>query len=157
MTINWYGQSLFEIITVPEKNGPVKIIIDPFGESTGLKIPKLEADILIISHQHEDHNNKKAVSGNFCLIECPGEYEIKNVFIQGIQSFHDDAEGKERGENTIFTVESEGLRLCHLGDLGQKELTDEQLEKIGEIDVLMIPVGGNHKEHGTISEKEAHK
>ncbi len=151
MIINWHGQSCFQIIARREKNNQVSIVIDPFSEEIGLRVPKLEADILLITHSHHDHNNIKAVSGSPFLIEGPGEYEIKEVYIQGIHSWHDEREGKERGENTIYTIEAEDLRLCHLGDFGQKELTEEQLEKIGEVDILMIPVGGVF----TISAKEA--
>ncbi len=153
MTIIWHGQSLFEITTSRGKNNQVNIVIDPFSPELGLRIPKLEADIVLTTHDHYDHNNVKAVAGNPFLIEGPGEYEIKEVFIQGIPAFHDDLQGKERGKMTIFTIEAEELRLCHLGDLGQKELTPDQLEKIGEIDILMIPIGGNY----TISGKEAVK
>lgn len=142
MQIIWHGQSCFEIITTPQKNSQVKIVIDPFSEETGLKLPKLEADILLVTHEHYNHNNLKAVSGTTFLIEGPGEYEIKEVFIQGIPAWHDDSQGKDRGQVTIYTIEAEELRLCHLSDLGQKELTSEQLEKIGLVDVLMIPVGG---------------
>lgn len=167
MNIIWHGQFCFEITTTPFKNDQIKIVIDPFSEETGLRIPKLEADIVLATHSHHDHNNIKAVSGDPFLISGPGEYEIKNIFIQGIYSFHDDKKEAERGENkfsfrnfsnsemknTIYTIEAEDLKLCHLGDLGQKELTDEQLEKIGQIDILMIPVGGTY----TISTKEALK
>jgi L-ascorbate metabolism protein UlaG (beta-lactamase superfamily) len=156
MNIQWHGQSCFQIIARREKNSPISIVIDPFDESLGLKVPKLEADILLITHSHRDHNNVKAVSATTSgsspfLISGPGEYEVKEVYIQGIHSWHDEREGKERGENTIYTIEAEDLKLCHLGDFGQKELTEEQLEKIGEVDVLMIPVGGVY----TISAKEA--
>lgn len=153
MQIFWKGQSCFQILATPGKNSQVKIVIDPFSEETGLRVPKLEADILLVSHDHYDHNNKKAVSGSPFLIEGPGEYEVKGVFVQGVQSWHDDSQGKEKGGNTIYAVEVEDLRLCHLGDLGQKELTEEQLEKIGDVDILMIPVGGNF----TISAKDALK
>lgn len=153
MQIVWHCQSLFQITTNPQKNSQVKIVIDPFNKSIGLRVPRLEADILLMTHQHHDHNNVKAVSGNPFLIEGPGEYDVKNIFIQGISSFHDNSQGKERGENTIYVIESEGIRLCHLGDLGQAELTEEQLEKIGETDILMIPAGGTY----TISAKEAPK
>jgi len=102
---------------------------------------------------HHDHNNVKAVSGNPFLIQGAGEYEAKGVYIQGVDSAHDASQGKERGQNTIYTIEVEDLRICHLGDLGQKELTPEQVEKIGEVDILMIPVGGVY----TISAKEAVK
>jgi len=165
MNIFWHGQSCFEIITIPAKNSQVKIVIDPFSEEIGLRVPKLEADILLVSHSHRDHNNIKAVSSPTSasppfLISGPGEYEIKNVFIRGIPSWHDNSRGQERGENTIYTIEAEDLKLCHLGDLGQKELTEEQLEKIAEVDILMIPVGGvPHQDQwwGTISTKEVPK
>ena len=134
-----------------QKDSQIKIVIDPFEESIGLKTPELEADILLITHQHPDHNNQKIVKGNYFLIDGPGEYEVKSIFFYGIPSFHDSNQGKEKGGNTIYTIEAEDLKICHLGDLGQKELTDEQLEKIGEVDILMIPVGGVD----TISSKEA--
>jgi len=153
MKIIWKGQSCFEIMTKKRGKNPIRIVIDPFSEDIGLKLGKLSADILLVTHDHYDHNNIKAISGNPFLITGPGEYEIKGVFIQGIPAFHDKDKGKERGKITIYTIESAGLSLCHLGDLGQIELTSEQIEKIGEIDVLMIPVGGNY----TISAKEALK
>jgi len=86
MQIIWKGQSCFQIITSQGKNHQVNIIIDPFDESTGLRIPKLEADVLLVTHQHSDHNNVKAVAGNPFLIDGPGEYELRGVFIQGISS-----------------------------------------------------------------------
>lgn len=144
MQIIWKGQSCFQVIAKQEKNSQVSIVIDPFDESCGLKIPSLEAEILLVTHHHRDHDNTKAVKGMPFLIDGPGEYEIKGAFIQGIPSFHDDVQGKERGINTIYTVEAEEIKLCHLGDFGQKELTGEQLEKIGNIDILMIPVGGTY-------------
>lgn len=142
MQITWHGQSCFSFLTTQGKNNQLNIVIDPFDESLGLRIPKLEADVLLITHQHEDHNNGKAVSGNPFVIENPGEYEVKNVFVQGIEAYHDSSQGKERGDSAIYTIEAEEMKLCHLGDLGQKELTAEQLEQIGDIDILMIPVGG---------------
>jgi len=162
MQIIWKGQSCFQLIINREKNNhndisrngnQVNLIIDPFDETTGLRVPKFESDMLLITHDHPDHNNIKTVSGNYFLVSGPGEYEIKDVFIRGIPAFHDPALGKEKGEVTIYIIEAEGLRICHLGDLGQKELTEDQVEKIGSIDVLMIPVGGIY----TISSKEAAK
>jgi L-ascorbate metabolism protein UlaG (beta-lactamase superfamily) len=152
MEIIWHGHSFFEIKSRENKN-QVKIAIDPFSEEIGLKVPKVEADILLISHDHYDHNNKDAISGNYFLVDSPGEYEVKGVFVKAIKSFHDKVEGKERGENLIFLIETEDLRVCHMGDFGQKELTEKQLEEIGEVDILMIPVGGVY----TISFKEAIK
>jgi L-ascorbate metabolism protein UlaG (beta-lactamase superfamily) len=151
--INWAGQSCFQISVSNSRDHSADIVIDPFDEETGLKVPNFSADILLVTHQHHDHNNIKAVKADPFLIDGPGEYEVKEVFIKGIPAFHDDKEGKERGVNTIYTIEAEGLRFCHLGDLGQKQLTDEQLEKIGNVDILMIPVGGQF----TISSQEAQR
>ena len=153
MQIVWHGQSLFQIITSPEKNTQVKIVIDPFDKSIGLRVPKLEVDIVLVSRQHPVHNNITAVAGSPFLIEGPGEYEVKNIFIQGILGFHDGSQEKERGTTTIYTIKSENIKLCHLGNFRQKELTEEQLEKIGEVDILMIPVGGRD----ILSAKEATK
>ena len=142
MNINWYGQSCFQISSTRGKDNHVSIVIDPFDESTGLIVPKLQADIVLVTHEHSDHNNIKAVSGEPFIIEGPGEYDIKGSFIQGISGYHDNAQGAQRGSITIYTIETEGMRICHLSDLGQKELSPSQLDKIGDIDILMIPIGG---------------
>jgi len=143
MNINWYGQSCFQISSNQGKNNHLSTLIDPFEESIGLQLPrKLEADVVLITHNHLDHNNVKAVSGQPFIASGPGEYDVKGIFIQGIPAFHDNVQGKERGRTTIYTIEAEEIKLCHLGDLGQKELTAEQLDKIGDVDILMIPIGG---------------
>lgn len=137
MKIAWHGHSCFKIVA---KN--TIIVSDPFSKDIGLKPPRCEADIVTISHDHYDHNNASTLRGSPFIVKGPGEYELKEVAVQGTDSFHDTKEGEERGLNTIFIIEAEDIRLCHLGDLGQKELTSEQLEILGEIDILMIPVGG---------------
>jgi len=142
MVITWFGQFFFEIKTKDSQNKEVCLVIDPFDEKIGLKVPQLEAQILLVTHSHFDHSNIEAIKGSPFLINEPGEYEIRNVFIKGILSFHDDSQGKERGINVIYSIEAEGIRISHLGDLGQKELTPEQLEELGRIDVLLIPIGG---------------
>jgi L-ascorbate metabolism protein UlaG (beta-lactamase superfamily) len=151
MQITWKGQSCFQIVVQKAKNSQVTMVVDPYGEEIGLKPSFQPADIVLVTHNHGDHNNIKSVPGNPFAISGPGEYEIKEVYVEGISAWHDNAQGKERGDNTIYIIKAEDLKLCHLGDLGQKELTDEQLDKIGQVDVLMIPVGGNF----TISAKEA--
>jgi len=153
MKITWYGQSFFQILTKKRKEALVKIVIDPFDEKIGLRVTTLKADILLVTHHHHNHDNVGAIKDNPFLISGPGEYEIKKVFIQGIPAFHDNLEGKERGKITVYTIGTEGMKVCHLGDLGQRELGPEQLEQIGDIDILMIPVGGVY----TISAKEATK
>lgn len=144
MNIIWKGQSFFVINVKGRENGGVTLAIDPYGNKLGLHVPNIEADVLLISHAHSDHSNVKAISGRPFTIKNIGEYEVKDIFIKGIPAFHDALEGKERGEVIIYKIESEGLKLCHLSDLGQKELTPEQLELIGEVDILMIPVGSTH-------------
>lgn len=142
MNITWYGQSCFQISSTQGKNNHVSIVIDPFDENTGLRPPRLQADVLLVTHDHHDHNNVKAVSGQPLVITGPGEYEIKGAFIQGILGFHDNSQGTQRGNVTIYTIETEEMRICHLADLGQKELSSDQLDKIGDVDILMIPAGG---------------
>lgn len=151
MKISWAGQSCFKIVITKKRGETITLVIDPFEEKLGIKPPSGSADILLVTHNHYDHNNIKSIKGDYFLIDGPGEYEIKRVYIVGVPSYHDDSEGKERGENTIYTIEAEGIKLCHLGDLGQKQLTDLQVEKIGNIDILMVPVGGNY----TISAHDA--
>jgi len=153
MQIIWRGQSCFQILTSQAKDSQISLVIDPFGNSLGLRVPELNADIALVTHDHDDHNNLGAIKGNPFVIDGPGEYEIKGVYIQGIPAFHDKNFGKERGRVTIYTIESEEMRVCHMGDFGQKELFSEQLEDIGEVDVLLIPIGGNY----TISSQEALK
>lgn len=137
MNIQWYGQSCFKI-----QNSKTTIYTDPFSAEIGLKPPRGKADIVTVSHNHYDHNYIDCLENKPFVIKGPGEYEVKNVQICGINSWHDDQEGKMRGGNTIYTIKIDELTFCHLGDLGQTELEDEQLEKIGEVDILMIPVGG---------------
>lgn len=137
MKITWHGHSCFKIVT---KN--IVIITDPFSKDIGLKPPRCEANLVTISHDHYDHNNSSALRGAPFIIDGPGEYELREIAIRGINSFHDTKQGKERGLNTIFIIKAEDIKICHLGDLGQNELTAEQVEVLGEVDILMIPIGG---------------
>lgn len=140
MDINWYGQSCFRI-----KGKNASIVIDPFDpEITGLKLPKdMEAQVLLSTHSHHNHNNISAVSGNPLIISGPGEYEISGVSVVGVGSYHDDSEGTERGKNTIYRILIDGINVVHLGDLGHV-LSEEQLAQIDATDILLIPVGGKY-------------
>ncbi|MEK7103942.1 MAG: MBL fold metallo-hydrolase [Patescibacteria group bacterium] len=152
MNITWHGQSFFEIIVKNRKDGETKVIIDPFeADFVGLKFPKTEGDVVLISHGHKDHSNHRAVGGSPFIVDTPGEYEIKDVFIKGIPAFHDNANGKERGSVIMFTIMAEGMKIGFLSDLGQKELTSQQVEDLGNVDILIIPVGGTY----TINAKDA--
>lgn len=137
MNIIWYGQSCFRI-----QSKDITLITDPFDKKIGLKPPYGAANIVTISHDHYDHNNYGVIKGNPFIIDGAGEYEINKVVIKGIKSYHDNKEGKEMGANIIYTIEMEGIAMCHLGDLGQESLTDNQLEKIGQVDILFVPIGG---------------
>lgn len=152
MEITFYNHSCFKI---KGKNGT--LVTDPYQASTGLTLPSISADVVTLSHSHDDHNAANKVSGTArrkepFIVSEPGEYEIAGVSVFGLPSFHDNAKGAERGKNTIFTIFMDDLRVCHLGDLGH-ELTDELVEEIGTIDALLIPVGG----HYTIDAKQAVK
>uniref|UniRef100_A0A7C4XMX4 Lactamase n=1 Tax=candidate division WWE3 bacterium TaxID=2053526 RepID=A0A7C4XMX4_UNCKA len=137
MEITYIGQSCFKI-----KGKSLEIVIDPYEPAqTGYKLPRLSADIVMTSHDHFDHNYLEGVSGYKMAITTPGEYEIGDTYIEGIPSFHDSKEGSERGKNTIFQISVDGLNILHMGDLGHI-LSKDTLEKILDIDVLMIPVGG---------------
>ena len=149
MKISWYGQSCFKLLVKTNIGDKITIITDPFSKEIGLTPPRGTADIVLVSHDHYDHNNVKTFSAEPFVINSPGEYDIKGVFIKGIYSFHDTSQGKERGGNTIYIIEAEDMKVCHLGDLGQKELSDNQLEKIGDIDILMVPVGGIYTINGS--------
>ncbi len=155
MDFKWYGQSCFYISGKKKRKSreKVSILTDPFGQSTGLKLYKKNVEVVLVSHKHDDHNNLDAVNEDAFVIDGPGEYEVQNTFVKGIFSYHDDFKVEERGVNTIFVIESENMTVCHLGDLGQKELTNEQIKEIGEIDVLLIPIGGGY----TLNAKDARK
>lgn len=137
MTISWYGQSCFKI-----DSRDVTIAVDPYEKTIGLTPPRFRADLVLITHAHPDHSNREAIPGSPFIVEGPGEYEIKGVSIVGVQTFHDASSGKERGTNTAYVIEAEGIRLCHLGDFGEEKPREETLEALGDIDILLVPVGG---------------
>ncbi len=145
MDIYWGGQALIKL-----KGKNASVIIDPYeAEFTGLKLPKdLTADVCLVTHQHQDHNNTE---GQVMVFDKPGEYEVAGVVITGINSYHDSKEGTERGLNTIFHLMFDGLNLVHLGDFGQSTLTEDQLSQIGEVDILFIPVGSVYTIDGKVA------
>ncbi|MDP3778549.1 MAG: MBL fold metallo-hydrolase [bacterium] len=138
MVITWYGQSCFKI-----QSGDLVIVIDPFSKEIGLTPPRFRADVALSSHAHDDHNNLESVTGEPFIINNPGEYEVKGAYVHGIETFHDNENGAERGLNTIFLVEIEGIRILHMGDYGDDANRDAQfIEEVGEVDILLVPVGG---------------
>ncbi len=148
MDITYIGHSSFLL-----KTKDAKVVTDPFDpKMVGMSYPKTEADIVTISHHHDDHDNMERISGDPLVIDWPGEYGKTNVRITGFPSYHDNAKGAERGENTLFRIEMEKISVLHCGDLGCV-LTDSEIDKIGNVDILLVPVGG----HYTINAEEAAK
>ena len=148
----FHGQSC---IRVKGKN--TTIVFDPYdADVTGLAPLKISSDIVCVSHDHKDHNNTSVVKGveegkSPFVISGPGEYEISGVNIVGVSSYHDDKSGEERGKNTIYNAIVDDVSFVHLGDFGQKSLTQNQVEDLSSCDVLFVPVGSVF----TISGKEA--
>lgn len=136
MEITYLGHSSFRL-----KGKTATVVTDPYDEKLA-KFPRdVSADIVTVSHDHFDHNAVKSVQGLAFSVQGPGEYEVKGVSIIGVHTWHDEKNGTERGPNTVYVVEIDGLRIAHLGDLGHK-LTQEQLDEMGPIDVVLVPVGG---------------
>jgi L-ascorbate metabolism protein UlaG (beta-lactamase superfamily) len=139
MDITFLGHSSFRL-----KGKTASLVTDPFDPRVvGFPFPKVSADIVTISHNHDDHNKAELVKDVKKVVSGPGEYEINEVSIIGISSYHDDKKGAKRGKNTIYVIEMDGLRIVHLGDLGHK-LSEKFIEKVGSVDVLIIPVGGEY-------------
>ncbi len=139
MQIKYLGHASFLL-----KTKDAKIVTDPFDPKViGFKFPKTEADIVTISHSHPDHNKPDVVSGEPLIIDWPGEYEKSGVRIFGIKSFHDKQQGAERGENILYKFEAENITLLHCGDMGVVP-NQVLLDEIGDIDILMLPVGGHY-------------
>jgi L-ascorbate metabolism protein UlaG (beta-lactamase superfamily) len=148
MQIEWYGQSAFRL-----SGGGHTVAIDPFGDmsalgSRGLEfnyppINSLTADLLLVTHEHRDHNAVEAVAGDpQTLRSTAGRLESPLGEVLAVASEHDEAAGTERGPNTIFAFTLDGVRVAHFGDFGQARLREEQAKALGSVDLLFIPVGG---------------
>jgi L-ascorbate metabolism protein UlaG (beta-lactamase superfamily) len=136
MEITWLGYSCFRL-----KGKNTTVVTDPFPPGLGYELNKVSANIVTISHKHTDHNNFAAIQGEPRMISSPGEYEIGGVLIIGISSFHDAENGAVQGKNNVFAIEVDDVTICHLGDLGHP-LSSNQIEELGNVDVLLVPVGG---------------
>ena len=136
MQINWYGHSCFRL---RDRYGTV--VTDPYGDDIGYSLPRIRADVVTVTHDHPDHANVKAIKGNPQVINGPGEYEIKGIFVIGIPAQPEETETKPGVRSTVYLFDFEGVTVCHLGDL-RRVLTQSQVEELGDVDVLLIPVGG---------------
>ncbi len=148
MEVQWYGQSAFRL-SAPQAT----VVIDPFDDLSGLRsrgvqfeypaIEGVSADLLLVTHEHADHNGVGVVAGDPVILRSTaGRHSSPIGEVVGVASEHDEAAGTERGPNTIFAFELDGLRVCHFGDFGQTGLREEQAEAIGRVDLLFLPVGG---------------
>src|SRR5579884_377125 len=148
MRIRWYGQSAF---LLSGEQG--RVFVDPFGDMSGLAargfrfdypaIRDVAADLLLVTHDHGDHNAVDGIGGDPLVLRSAGTHETPLGQVVGISSEHDAVAGTQRGQNTIFRFALDGLAIAHLGDFGQPALRPEQREALGEVDVLLVPVGGS--------------
>lgn len=139
MKIKWLGHASFMITS----DMGTKIITDPYFTGGNLSYGEIResADVVTVSHGHGDHNNIAAVRGNPKVISETVTTDVKGVKIKGILGYHDAVQGKQKGKNILFCFEVDGIRVCHLGDLGHP-LGDKEVEELGKVDILFIPVGG---------------
>lgn len=149
MKIEWMGHACFSI----ETDAGTRIVTDPFDGTVGYPMPWGKADIVTMSHGHFDHNHYEPLNPAHIADEAK-EYVFDDVKITGIASFHDDEQGAKRGKNVIFIIEADGRRIAHLGDLGHM-LSEEQISALGELDALMIPVGGTYTLTGEAAAQQA--
>ncbi|NWF77754.1 MAG: MBL fold metallo-hydrolase [Chloroflexi bacterium] len=139
MKIKWLGHACFLITS----KGGVRIITDPYAVGSGIDYSPIKetADIVVVSHDHDDHSNVASVQGKPEVVRGSGTRIAKGIQFKGIASYHDAFQGEQRGPNTIFCFAVDNMKLCHLGDLGHM-LSTGQVTEIGAIDILFIPVGG---------------
>ena len=138
LQIRWHGHSCFEI------KDDITLVTDPHdGKSIGIPAPTVEGDIILVSHDHYDHNSVKTVEKiGSKVVKDERKRKIFNVDIKGIKTYHDEKSGDIRGENIIFKFLIDDIIFCHLGDLGHM-VEESIVEKIGSVDILFVPVGGN--------------
>jgi len=139
MKVKWLGHASFLLTS----EAGTRVISDPYSCGGGIDYGAIaeSADIVTVSHKHGDHDNVAAVMGKPEVVDAPGTSKVKGMEFKGVPTYHDEARGKQRGENIIFCFTMDGMRICHLGDLGH-ELDSGQLEAIGAVDILLCPVGG---------------
>lgn len=148
MRIQWLGHSCF-LFTNAQGHS---LLTDPFGSSVGYPVPKARADVVTISHSHHDHNHVDELAPGFVRLDSAGRYSGFGFDVDMIESWHDDADGAKRGANLIALIEADGLRIAHLGDLGQI-LTAKQITRMGHLDLMLVPVGG----HYTLDDSAAYR
>ncbi len=137
MELTWLGHSCFRL-----RGKDATLITDPPDPATGYSLGRITADIVTVSHNHAGHNFVKAISGDPKVVDGPGEYEVHQILISGVQTYHDRERGKVLGRNTAYLITMDDVQICHLGDLGDA-LDDRAQEALSGADVLLVPVGGS--------------
>ncbi len=136
MDISWLGHACFRL-----RGREVTVVTDPPDPKSGHAIPRTNAEIVTISHEHAGHGSLRSIGGEPVVLRTPGEYEVREVLVTGLASYHDEERGAARGRNTIFVIRMDGITVCHLGDLGHA-IDEAELQQLGDIDVVLVPVSG---------------
>ena len=136
MDVTWLGHGCFRL-----RGRNAAVVTDPYPPAIGLKLGRMDAELVTVSHDHENHSYTQVVRDGAYEIHGPGEYEVSGVSVIGVPTFHDAEKGAKHGRNTVYLIEIDDVRVCHLGDLGHK-LEDTEAEAVSSPDVLLVPVGG---------------
>ena len=140
MKLQWLGHSSFRL----EESTGTSVVTDPYHSYIGIEMPEVTADVVTVSHKHDDHSYVGAVKGNPMIIDTVGYFDVKDsIGILGIETNHDEVDGEKRGKNIIYKYRIDGIDVCHMGDIGE-ECTPELAEAIGPVNILLIPVGGEY-------------
>lgn len=137
MKLSWLGHSAFRL----EESTGTTVVTDPYHSYVGFEMPKVQADVVTVSHPHNDHNNVASIEGDMTVIRNAGAYEMGGVHILSYKTYHDEKNGAMRGENLVFKFRMDGVEICHMGDIGE-ECNALLVERLMPVNVLMIPVGG---------------
>jgi L-ascorbate metabolism protein UlaG (beta-lactamase superfamily) len=135
LDVTWLGHGCFRL-----RGRAAAAVTDPYPPAIGLKLQRLDANLVTVSHEHENHNYTQVMRDAY-EIRGPGEYEVAGISVIGVPAYHDSEKGAKHGRNTIYLIEIDDVRVCHLGDLGHL-LDDAEAEAISAPDVLLVPVGG---------------
>ena len=142
MDVTWLGHGCFRL-----RGRGAAVVTDPYPPTIGLKLQRMDADLVTVSHDHDDHNYTQVVRDGAYEVRGPGEYEVAGVSVVGLPTYHDAEKGARQGRNTVYLIEIDDVRVCHLGDLGHK-LDDAEAEAVASPDVLLVPVGGRTTMNG---------
>ncbi|HEV2413828.1 MAG TPA: MBL fold metallo-hydrolase [Candidatus Dormibacteraeota bacterium] len=137
MDVTWLGHGCFRL-----RGRGAAVVTDPYPPAIGLKLARMDAEVVTVSHDHDNHSFTQVVRDGAYEINGPGEYEIAGISVIGVPTYHDAEKGKKEGRNTVYLIEIDDVRICHLGDLGHK-LDDADAESVATPDVLLVPVGGH--------------